>query len=268
MKLFYREKGRGNRTIIIVHGLYGASDNWLSVARDLEKDYRIILVDQRNHGQSPHSKEHTYHAMSDDLLELINRLQIEKTILLGHSMGGKTVMRFCLEYPEMVEKMIVVDIAPKSYESFAGYAEITANHNKIIKSLSELDPAQFNNRREIDKVLSLSFPQERLRAFLMKNLIRHKEGYYSWQLNLDALKNNMKEIMNGFSDLEIDKNKKIPETIFIKGEASPYIHESDSKIINKFFPKAQIITIPKAGHWVHADKRDLFVKTVRYFLDI
>jgi pimeloyl-ACP methyl ester carboxylesterase len=268
MKLFYRKRGKGNRTIIIVHGLYGASDNWLSVARDLEDDYKVILVDQRNHGQSPHSNEHNYQAMSDDLLELMNGLQIEKTILLGHSMGGKTVMRFCLEYPEMVKKMIVVDIAPKSYESFSNYAEITANHNKIIKSLYEFDPSPYNNRQEIDKALSISFPSKKLRAFLMKNLVRHKDGHYSWQLNLDTLKNNMREIMNGFSNLGIDKNKKMPETIFIKGEISPYIHENDSMVIHKFFPKAQIVTIPGAGHWVHADMHDLFVKTVRYFLDI
>jgi esterase len=267
MELFYREKGKGEKTIIIVHGLYGSSDNWLSVAKDLEKDFRIILVDQRNHGQSPHSDEHSYQVMAEDLFELVQNLNIEKATLMGHSMGGKTVMRFCLEHPEMVEKMIVVDIAPKSYGSFSNYGEATADHSEIIDALASIDPSGFEDRKEIDKALKDHFPQKRLRAFFMKNLRRRKDGTYEWEINLEALKNNMQEIMDGFSDLSPQTEKKMPETIFIRGEKSPYIQENDSMSINRFFPGSQIVNIPGAGHWVHAEKHDLFLKTVRYFLE-
>lgn len=266
MELFFREKGKGEKTIIILHGLYGASDNWLSVSRELENDFRIILADQRNHGKSPHSEEHTYQAMADDLNRLMEKLDIQKAILIGHSMGGKTVMRFCLEHPEKVEKMIVVDIAPKSYASFANYAEVTANHKKIIEALASVDPSQFNDRHDIDKALSSSFSDKRLRAFLMKNVKRKKNGNYYWQLNLEALKNNMPEIMDGFSNLSKNDSEKMPETVFIKGEKSPYIKEDDTIFINNFFPGSQIVTIPEAGHWMHAEKPELFIKTIRYFL--
>ncbi|WP_462317314.1 alpha/beta fold hydrolase [Marinilabilia sp.] len=266
MELFFREKGKGEKVIIIVHGLYGASDNWLSVARELENDFRIILVDQRNHGKSPHSKEHNYRAMADDLDQLMVKLKLEKAILIGHSMGGKTVMRFCLEHPKKVEKMIVVDIAPKSYDSFSNYAEVTANHKKIIEALAKVDPSKYNDRQEIDKALSSYFPNKRLRAFLMKNLKREKNGGYHWQLNLEALKNNMTEIMDGFSDLKKEKSGKMPETVFVKGENSPYINEDDTIFINNFFPGSQIVSIPEAGHWIHAEKPELFIKTIKYFL--
>jgi esterase len=267
MTLFYREKGEGNRTIIIVHGLYGASDNWLSVAGDLEEDFRVILIDQRNHGQSPHSNNHTYKTMTQDLLELMQQKKIEKAILIGHSMGGKTVMRFSLEHPEMVEKMIVVDIAPKPYEPSSNYAQITADHKKILDALSSLDLSQFESRSQIDSALKETFPTKKIRMFLMKNLKRNNEGHFSWQLNLYALKNNMEEIMDGFSDLKEPTNDDSTETIFIKGEHSPYIQDEDNMVIQKFFPGSQIITIPKAGHWLHAEQHDLFVKTIRYFLE-
>ncbi|SFE09922.1 alpha/beta fold hydrolase [Thermophagus xiamenensis] len=266
MELFFREKGQGEKNIIVVHGLYGSSDNWLSIAKSFESKYRIILVDQRNHGRSPHSPEHTYDAMSKDLYELFTKLNLKKAILLGHSMGGKTVMRFCLDYPEMIEKLVVLDIAPKSYRSFSNYAEVTADHQKIVKELMSLNPSQYKDRREIDQVLKKSFPSIALRAFLMKNLKRDDNGQFFWQLNLEALKNNMNEIMDGFSQLT-PTNKKMPETIFIRGEKSPYIHDEDILVINKFFPGSQVVTIPEAGHWVHAEKPELFTKTVQYFID-
>ncbi|MFO7999836.1 MAG: alpha/beta fold hydrolase [Marinilabilia sp.] len=267
MQLYYRERGSGEKTIIIVHGLYGASDNWLSVAKALENEFRVIMVDQRNHGQSPHSETHTYQAMADDLLTLMQKKNIEKAILMGHSMGGKTVMRFSLEHPEMVEKLIVVDIAPKSYGSFTNYAEVTADHKKIIDTLSAIDPSKYNDRNEIDKALKPAFPTKQLRAFMMKNLERKKNGQYHWKINFDALKKNMEEIMNGFSNLEQQPEQKVPESVFIKGEKSPYIHEDDKMIISRFFPGAQIVAIPNAGHWIHAEQPSLFVKTVKYFLE-
>ncbi len=268
MQLYFRERGKkGNPALIIVHGLYGASDNWLSVASEFENSFHVILVDQRNHGQSPHHSEHTYECMSSDLLEVMNHLKIKKATLMGHSMGGKTVMRFALEYPQKVEKLIVVDIAPKSYGSFSNYAQVTTDHLHIIDTLSGIDPAGYKNRREISAALKPAFPDKNLRAFLMKNIKRHKDGHYSWILNFEALKKNMEELMDGFSSLAKTTQPSNLETIFIRGEKSPYVQDEDSMEIHRFFPHSQIVTIPDAGHWVHAEQHDLFVKTVKYFLE-
>ena len=270
MQLFFRERGQGDRAIIIVHGLYGASDNWLSVAGKLEASFRVILVDQRNHGRSPHSEEHTYEAMANDLLELMQHLGLQRAILMGHSMGGKAVMRFALQYPQMVERLIVVDIAPKSYNSVSNYAQITADHQHIIQSLLQLDLSLFKDRHDISKALQPALPDKNLRSFLLKNLKRNHDGGYHWILNFEALKKNLEAIMNGFSSSQLKAvpTHAQPETIFIKGENSPYIQDEDSLEIHRFFPGAQIVTIPKAHHWVHAEQFDLFVKTVKYFLDI
>ncbi len=270
MQLFFRERGQGNRAIIIVHGLYGASDNWLSVAGELKSNFRVILVDQRNHGRSPHSEEHTYEAMANDLLELMQHLGLPRAIFMGHSMGGKTVMRFALQHPEMVEKLIVVDIAPKSYNSFSNYAQITADHQQIIQTLSDLDLAKYKDRHEIGEALKPAFPDKNLRSFLMKNLKRNHHGHYHWIINFETLKNNLEAIMDGFSDahLKTGLTHSQPETIFIKGEKSPYIQDEDSLEIHRFFPGAQIVSIPNAHHWVHAEQHNLFVKTLKYFLEV
>jgi pimeloyl-ACP methyl ester carboxylesterase len=182
-------------------------------------------------------------------------------------MGGKTAMRFCLDHPEKVEKLIVADIAPKSYASHTNYGEVTADHKKIMDTLSAINPLEYQDRNEIDEALKSSFPARSLRAFLMKNLERQKDGKYKWKINLDALKSNIDEIMDGFSNLQPSRERQLPESIFIKGEKSPYIHDDDQLIINKFFPGSQIVTIPNAGHWIHAEQPELFIKTVRYFLD-
>lgn len=269
MHLFSREVGNQERTIIILHGLYGASDNWMTIASSLSEKFRIILPDQRNHGRSPHNPNHTYDLLASDLHELIQAKELQKVILIGHSMGGKTAMRFALDYPHMVDHLVVIDIAPKDYSSFANYAQITANHNIIIDSMISVDPSIMGSRNEIDAELRKHLPNKRLRQFLMKNIRRSALGSYQWQLNLEALKTNMPEIMDGFSKYKPDNNfirSEVP-ALFIKGEQSPYILEEDSLVINRFFQKSQIITIPKAGHWLHAEQPDLLIKTLLYFLD-
>jgi esterase len=248
-----------------VHGLYGVSDNWLTIASQLESKFRIILADQRNHGKSPHSDEHTYKGMSEDLYKLIVEKTDEKVILLGHSMGGKTVMRLALEHPEIVDHLVVVDIAPKDYGNFSNYAETTSRHDKILEALLALKPETMSSRSQMDAVLKKSFPGKALRQFLLKNIKRNAEGKYYWQLNLDALLNNMPEIMDGFSDLR-GMQSNVP-TLFIRGEKSPYIKDEDTLVITRMFPGSQIVTIPDAGHWVHAEQPELFLKTVLYFLD-
>jgi esterase len=265
MHLFHREIGTGQRTIILLHGLYGASDNWLGIANQLGQNFRVILPDQRNHGRSPHHPTHTYEALAADLLELIREKKLAHVILIGHSMGGKTVMRFALDHPDLVDYLVVVDICPKNYSSFTNYGEITNNHALILDALNSVDPSRLDSRSDIDNALRVHMPNDTLRRFLLKNIRHAAGGSYYWQLNLDALKQNLPEIMDGFSHLE-GTHKSMVNTLFIKGEKSPYVRNEDSLVINRFFPKSQIVTIPEAGHWLHAEQPVLFVKTLLYFL--
>jgi pimeloyl-ACP methyl ester carboxylesterase len=269
MQLFSREVGNGPRTVVILHGLYGVSDNWMTIATSLSEKFRVILPDQRNHGRSPHQSEHTYEALASDLLDLFREKGLEKVILVGHSMGGKTAMRFTLDHPEFVEHLVVIDIAPKDYSKFANYAETTANHDYIIDAMLSVNPTPMANRSEIDAALKKLLPNKTLRQFLMKNIRRSPSGQYQWQLNLEALKINLPEIMDGFSknDKGAATTRSEVPSLFIKGGQSPYIKDEDSLIINRFFPKSQIVTIPNAGHWLHAEQPELFLKTLLYFID-
>lgn len=269
MQLYFREVGKGDRAIIILHGLYGASDNWMTIAASLSEKFRVILPDQRNHGRSPHHENHRYEALSGDVYELIQSMGLQKVILIGHSMGGKTAMHLALKYPELIGHLVVIDIAPKDYGAFANYAEITNKHDLIIDAMLSVNPSQWANRTEIDNELKKNLPNKGLRQFLMKNIRRSSTGQYQWQLNLEALRSNLPEIMDGFSNLIPGQTLSIPQipTLFIKGELSPYIMDEDSLIISRFFPKAQTVTIPAAGHWLHAEQPELLIKTLLYFLD-
>ncbi|WP_439181639.1 alpha/beta fold hydrolase [Carboxylicivirga taeanensis] len=266
MKLYHREYGKNGPALVILHGLYGSSDNWVSIARQLENDYRIYLIDQRNHGQSPHSDEHNYESMSKDLLEFFDANKIDKAHLAGHSMGGKTAMRFALAYPERINKLVILDIAPKSYASFSNYAQITNNHHSIIDSLLKLQLDAAESRRDIDRQLSASLPNVKLRQFLLKNVERKKGGTYQWSLNLPVIKSTLDQIMDGFSQLNPDDHHSTIPSIFIRGEESDYIMDEDTLIIRKFFKNAEVVSIPKAGHWLHAEQPDLLIKTLAYFL--
>jgi pimeloyl-ACP methyl ester carboxylesterase len=267
MKLYCRKSGSGNREIIIVHGLYGASDNWMSIASALSDKYRVLVPDQRNHGRSPQSEEHNYDLLANDLYELIKTETKGKVILIGHSMGGKTVMRLALKHPEVIEHLVVVDIAPKDYNTFTNYAEVTNNHQKILETLKALRPETMSSRKEMDNALKTALPSKQLRQFLLKNVKRNSNGSYYWQLNIDALINHLPEIMNGFSQLDEGSKFNAAPVLFIKGEKSPYIKQEDTMSIIHYFPQAQIVTIPHAGHWVHSEQKDLFLKTLDYFLE-
>jgi pimeloyl-ACP methyl ester carboxylesterase len=266
MQLFYREYGGSGPKLVILHGLYGASDNWVSIARQLEKDYHIFLIDQRNHGQSPHSNIHDFESMANDLLDFFNTHNIKQAHLAGHSMGGKTAMRFALEYPDRINKLIVLDIAPKSYASFSNYAQITNNHQLIIDSMLNVRFQEVNSRQDISKQLKDSLPDAKLQQFLLKNVERTKAGTYQWRLNLEVLKSTLDQILDGFSMLDPESNhSKIP-AIFIRGEKSGYVMDEDSMIIRKFFKNSEVVDIPNAGHWLHAEQPELLIKTLAYFL--
>lgn len=268
MELFYRKEGEGP-TIVIVHGLYGASDNWMSVARALSENYEVYLIDQRNHGRSPHSNIHTYEALVEDLKNFLDNHGIEKTILIGHSMGGKTVMFFARKFPERINNLIVVDIAPKDYKNLIDFSQQTVDHLNIINAMAAIDFSTIHSRKEIDDELAQTIPSKRVRQFLLKNLHREKDNTFSWSLNIEALKNNLNDILKGFDKEEIQNGLNIIgfPVLFIKGELSNYITETDYPTIRKVFPYAEIETIKDAGHWVHAEQPEEFIKTIKNFIE-
>lgn len=240
--------------IIILHGLFGLSDNWLTIGKKLAEDYQIYILDLRNHGRSPHSKELNYNLMVEDVYEFLTDFNLRTVSLLGHSMGGITAMNFAVEYPHRLNKLIVIDIAPKSYPIF---------HHSIIKGLYAIDLKRLKKRRQADLDLQKFVPEKNTRQFLLKNLYRNENGEYSWRINLSAISNNLAEIGKGL----LADEKFTNPTLFIKGEFSEYIHPSDVSLIKQSFPNAIIKTISGASHWVHADAPDETLSIVRDFIN-
>lgn len=251
MQLHYRTYGEGP-ALIILHGLYGSSDNWVSIAKVLAHHFTVYLIDQRNHGQSPHSDEHNYNLLKNDLLEFMDVHSIEQAIIMGHSMGGKTAITFAAAHSERVEQLIVVDISSASYQN---RDTIIKGHEIIIHALLQLDLTSIKNRKEADEQLSKYLPDLPLRQFLLKNLKPNKEKTFYWGLNIKTIAKEVNSIMAG---IEAEKPITNFPVLFIKGADSHYIKESDIPHIKQLFPKGIIKTIPDAGHWVHAEQPSLF----------
>ena len=246
--------GDSEKHIIILHGLFGMGENWNSVALKLSNyGFSIHLVDQRNHGKSFWNDKISYKIMSNDLLEYFNYYKINNAILIGHSMGGKTAMKFALEFPSRVLKLIVVDISPKKYKP---------NHKKIIDGLLKINLNKVNSRIEFDNQLLKFIPEIGIRQFLMKNLYRFSENKFTLRFNIKTISNKI----NNYYDEILSDNKYLKETIFIKGELSNYIKLKDLKDIKKFFPNAKMEVVPNSGHWIHSEKKDYFLNLVLNFL--
>jgi len=241
MKLFYRKTGHGP-LIIILHGLFGSSDNWMSIAKKLSTTYSVILPDLRNHGQSPHEELFTYDAMVDDLKELVETEDLGNFILAGHSMGGKVAMQYAVQYPGNVQKLIVVDIAPKDYP---------VHHQLILEGLCALPIDQIKSRNEADALLSNQVPDAGVRQFLLKNLKRKEDGF-SWKMNLEVIEDNIDQVGVGLDQSVVSY---VP-ALFIRGANSNYILDEDRVGIFRHFPKASIEDVAGASHWVHAEKPD------------
>ncbi|MCJ8164732.1 alpha/beta fold hydrolase [Pontibacter sp. E15-1] len=254
MKLHYKEMGHG-QPLLILHGLFGTLDNWQTLANRFAEHYNVFLVDLRNHGRSPHSEEHTYDLMADDVLELVDELGIPTPAIMGHSMGGKVAMKYALKYPTRITKLIVVDIAPKAYPP---------HHDEIIDALKSVKLDGVTSRSEIDKQLAKHIKETDVRLFLMKNLYRTENNGFAWRMNLDALANNYEEIAGAITaDVPFKKH-----TLFIKGGKSGYIKPEDMYgSIERLFTLVEIETIPDAGHWVHAQAPDEVYDLVTTFLN-
>ncbi|MFC2079889.1 alpha/beta fold hydrolase [Bacteroidota bacterium] len=268
MELSFRKYGESGPPIIIVHGLYGASDNWIGIARELSENYEVYVIDQRNHGDSPKDDVHTYDVMREDLREFMDQHEIDTAILMGHSMGGKTVMSFAMHYPERIISLLVIDIAPVSYIDFSLGSHTSAHHSKMIDAMLELDLKKMDSRDEVFRALATNIGSERIRMFLLKNLTRDQEKNFCWKINLPVLKKYLNEIMDGLPMDEFIANGGVSgfPVAFIRGENSDYIQAKDNDTIKKLFPTAEIVSIPNSGHWVHAEQPKLLVKNVLYFL--
>ena len=252
MQLNYKTFGQGE-PLIILHGLFGTLDNWQTLAKRWADKYTVFLVDQRNHGRSPHVNEHNYLAMAEDLNTFMEDNWIHQAHILGHSMGGKTAMQFAVLYPEMLDKLVVIDIAPKIYPG---------GHEQILEALNDLDVAHLEDRKAADAQLKERIALFGIRQFLLKNLTREKTGGYRWKMNLPALTQNYQAILQNIEATEVFEG----EVLFVKGETSPYIKEEDLPLIQTYFPHAQLKTIEKAGHWVHAEQPDALFEVVSQFL--
>lgn len=263
MKLNYKIYGEGE-PLFIMHGLYGSLDNWVGIARELQVFFKVILVDLRNHGRSPHSEQHSYDAMADDLLALMNELQIYKANIMGHSMGGKVAIAFSLYNPERVSRLLVVDISFRQYSVSEGDLQFD-EHVNILNALFKIELKKMNSREDVDDLLAKQISSERIRAFLLKNLYRTKEKEFKWKLNLPVLLSNLENVLEGFDDRKDELSSLIQPVLFIKGGNSLYIQQKDIDLMPSFFANYKIVTIDDASHWVHAEKPNEFLAAVKDF---
>lgn len=261
MELLHAQVIGEGKPFVILHGFLGMSDNWRTLGRRFgEDDYEMHLIDQRNHGRSFHSDEFSYECMVEDLKYYLDANNLDNIVLLGHSMGGKTAMQFAVKYPNRVAKLIVADIAPKSYPQ---------HHQAILKGLSSLkfaDPELgvegISSRGEADKALSEYVAIHAVRQFLLKNLYWESKGKLALRMNLSALIENIEEIGMALPDEAVFEG----ETLFISGGKSEYILPEDEVLLKRHFPNYQLTKIRGVGHWLHAEKPEEFYEIVAGFL--
>lgn len=253
MKLFYRTLGTG-KPLIILHGLFGSSDNWLTIAKKFAENFQVYLVDARNHGLSPWADKHNYDLLAQDLEDFIVDNQIKNPYIIGHSMGGKTLVNFVQTSSIPVQKIIVVDISPRYYPP---------HHGREIAAIQSVDLTKLQSRQDADTAMSATISEPMVRQFLLKGLYRNDSGEFNWRFNINTLASEIENIGQAQNKTE----QVAIETLFIKGATSShYITESDQELITQIFPNSKIITIPNAGHWVQAEQPEIFYQKVMEFL--
>ena len=251
-KLLNFQQSGSDKDIILIHGLFGRLENFGMVAKALAENYRVTSVDVRNHGDSFHDAIINYPAMAQDIVVLMRHLDIKSAIILGHSMGGKIAMELALTSPELVEKLIVADIAPVEYPP---------HHNKIIAGLKSLDFSTITQRKDADIQLAKYVEELSVRQFLLSNL-RSENGQLSFRCNVENIANNYPEIMKTYQG----NNSYQGPTLFIKGANSNYILSEHRDEIVRLFPQSRARVIQGAGHWLHAEKTMAFNRSVEGFL--
>jgi len=252
MTLNYKSFGTGP-ALIILHGLLGSLDNWLTLAKRLAENYTVFIIDQRNHGKSPHDNQWDYPIMAEDLHEFMEQQGIFISHILGHSMGGKTAMQFAGMYPNRIEKLIVADM---------GIKRNSPSHTQILEGLNHINLSTLTSRQEADQQLASYIPSMPIRQFLIKNLSKDTSGEFAWKFNLNTI---TQEYENILAAVKIDQPFDHP-TLFITGGKSDYVSQADHESIKAYFPEVRFAEIPEAGHWLHAEAPDEFLRIVREFL--
>ena len=237
--------------MMILHGLFGFSDNWQTHAKKLAEYYRVILVDLRNHGHSPWSDEFSYEIMAEDIYELVSDLNLEDLILVGHSMGGKAAMRFAQKHEDLLEKLVVVDMGIKEYPM---------HHEHIIAGIRSVDVENIKVRREAEQQMSQHIDSEGVKQFLLKNLHWKEKGKLAWRMNIDVLEREMSNIL-----APLDEGEVMTTSLFIRGDLSNYILDEDIADLEDQFPDSEVVTIHDAGHWVHAEAPGPFLDALLSF---
>ena len=255
MKLFFRQFGTG-QPVVILHGLFGLSDNWVSFGRQLGDHYSVYIPDLRNHGQSPHSKVFDFPSLEDDLVELVEENELESIFLVGHSLGGKTAMFFALHHPWLVKKLVVVDISLRK-------SPPNREHQLLLNAMMAVDFGAAKSRSDVDKQLHATVKSSKLRQFLLKNVYWRDRHNLDWRLNLQAINENLLSVFEGVS---VSGSYPGP-TLFVRGGLSDYVAETDLGDLKIKFPGAEVKTIANASHWVHADAPGEFYDIVKDFLD-
>jgi pimeloyl-ACP methyl ester carboxylesterase len=254
MQLHHEVRGSG-RPLLILHGLFGSLDNWRAQSKELGRFFKVYTLDLRNHGNSPHTDVMSYPAMAEDLREFLSARGLASAFVLGHSMGGKVAMQLATFYPELVDKLVVVDIAPKDYPP---------EHRPIIRALLSVNLQQFHARADVDAALQEKIPDARVRGFLLKNLAHVDRGGFDWQMNLKAIHKNYDRLCKTIESRPGPGFGK--PACFIRGGWSNYVTEIDFGTIVNVFPRVEIRTFGNAGHWVHVDAPERFTETVSKFL--
>ena len=252
MRLHYRKYGKGE-PLIILHGLFGSSDNWHTLARRWGQTFQVFTLDQRNHGSSPHESAMDYTELARDLHQFIAQERLEHVHIVGHSMGGKVGMLFASTYPDLVRSLTVLDI---------GIDRVEGKHEFILKALSSINPEEFSAREEIKEELQTLIESSPIQQFLLKNILRRLDGSLGWKFNRDALLEHYEDLT---SSLDLSQPF-IGSVLILRGENSDYLEPELSPEILQYFPLAQLQTIEGAGHWLHADKADELFALVADFI--
>ena len=252
MNLHFKTFGTGY-PLIILHGLMGSLDNWQTIAKYLAQEYQVSIIDLRNHGRSPHSTELSYAAMVADMIAWMELQNLDAAYVLGHSMGGKVAMNLALHNPTLVSKLIVVDVAPVAYED---------RHSSVFQALFAVPLATITTRQQAEERLREKLADESTVQFLMKGLYRDDRNQFQWRFNLPVL-------YQAYQDISSEVSANVPfekPTLFIKGANSNYINAANFSVIMDLFPNNQLVEIPRAGHWVHADEPEAFTIAIEEFL--
>lgn len=257
MTLYFREYGKrtaANPPLLLLHGLFGSSANWMGIARQLADDHYIIVPDLRNHGRSAHDPDMSYTAIVNDLLVLMGELACAEVALIGHSMGGKACMYFALQYPQHVAGLVVVDMAPASYSH---------DFDEAFDAFASVDLKSIVDRRSAQMQLSTRLNSDTLASYLLQNLVRTASGW-EWRLNIEALKE-QSQLITEFDPPPASKPY-AGKTTFIYGQQSDYVRPDHYPEIRRWFPGAGLIPIANAGHWVYFEQPEAFMMVLKNFL--